>query len=245
MNGAGNDFIIFDARDREINLSKGKIIELCDRKNIGCDQLIVIKKDADADCLMEIYNSDGSLSGACGNATRCVASLLKKEKVKIKTAAGILNCEKKGDKISVDMGEPTFPLKDISLFGFDFLCVDVGNPHAVAFISNNLSDEVFFDVGPKVETHAHFPKKTNVEFAKIISDKLIEVRVWERGAGETLACGSGACAVGILAIKDKLISGKEVTVRFKGGDLLIQWREGESVVMVGGYEKEFEGEIDV
>lgn len=230
MSGAGNDFVIFDARKTAIQLTSEQITHISDRKNIGCDQLIVLKNSSQADCLMEIYNSDGSLSGACGNATRCVASILMKEKnhreVKIKTASGLLKCWKSGDLISVDMGVPTFEWKKIPLSSeidtqkvflqnFEFACVNVGNPHAVTFIKQALSDEEFFIVGPKVECDEIFPQKTNVEFAQIMSDNLIEVRVWERGSGETLACGSGACAVAILAIKKDLVKKTKSSLALK------------------------------
>ncbi len=261
MAGAGNDFVIFDARKTLIKLSVEQIKNISDRKNIGCDQLVILKNSSQADCLMEIYNSDGSNTKACGNATRCVASILMKEKncreVKIKTAAGILKCWKNGDLISVDMGIPSFewqkiPLaaevetQKILLHDFIFACVNVGNPHAVTFITEKLSDEKFFAVGPQVECDKIFPQKTNVEFAQILSNNLIEVRVWERGAGETMACGSGACAVGILAIKNNLIKNKKVTTRFKGGDLLIEWNgSGSAVVMTGSYKTIGVGEVDV
>jgi diaminopimelate epimerase len=260
MSGAGNDFAIFDARKSEIFFTSEQIKKISQRKNtgknIGCDQLIILKNSSGADCEMEIYNSDGSLSGACGNATRCVASLFDKAEVKIKTAAGILKCWKNGNLISVDMGVPNFETKKIplsqeidsqkiALFGFEFSCVNVGNPHAVTFIKKPLSDKEFFEIGPKVETNSLFPQKTNVEFAQILSDNLIEVRVWERGAGETLACGSGACAVGILAIRKNLVKNKKITTRFKGGDLQIEWNgDGTSVIMTGGYDKIFDGIID-
>lgn len=256
MSGAGNDFVIFDARKTAVSLTAQQIKKISQRKNIGCDQLIILKNSSGADCEMEIYNSDGSLSGACGNATRCVASLFDKTEVKIKTAAGILKCWKNGNLISVDMGVPNFEAKKIplslevdsqkiALFGFEFSCVNVGNPHAVTFIKKPLSDKEFFEVGPKVETNSLFPQKTNVEFAQILSDNLIEVRVWERGAGETLACGTGACAVGILAIRKNLVKNKKVTTRFKGGDLEIEWHgDGTSVIMTGGYDKIFDGVID-
>lgn len=258
MNAAGNDFIIFDSRHHKVELSSSEIQRLANRKIIGCDQLIVIEQSSTADCLMVIYNSDGSISAACGNATRCVAALLLQEKnlseVNIETAAGILNCHKNADNsISVNMGIPKFdwqkiPLKNecnsqnIILHNFIFSCVNVGNPHAVTFIDKPIADEIFFNIGPKVENDEIFPQKTNVEFAQIISDNLIEVRVWERGAGETLACGSGACAVAILAMKHNLIKSNQITIRFKGGDLIINWNgENSSVIMTGGFEKVFEG----
>lgn len=261
MSGVGNDFVIFDARQNAIHLTPKKIQKISDRKNIGCDQLILIKNSTAADCLMEIYNSDGSLSGACGNATRCVAAILFSEKdsaqeIKIQTIAGILKCWKSDNLISVNMGIPNFdwqkiPLahetnsQKILLDNFEFACANLGNPHAVTFISNTLSDAEFFDIGPKVETNSIFPQKTNVEFAQILSDDLIEVRVWERGAGETLACGSGACAVAVLAIKKGLVKSKKITTRFKGGDLIIEWSgENSGMVMTGGFEKLFDGKLD-
>ncbi len=244
MSGAGNDFAIFDARKTAINFSLEQIVKISDRKNIGCDQLIIIRSDSEADCFMEIYNPDGSISGACGNATRCVASLLGKNELKIRTAAGILNCKRSNNLISVNMGKPKLT-GDISLHGFVFSCVDVGNPHAVTFIENKISDKEFFDIGFKVENDKYFTNKTNVEFARILSDDLIEVRVFERGAGETLACGSGACAVAIAAIEKNLIKNNKVTIRFKGGDLLIEWHGKETpVIMTGGFTKIFDGKID-
>lgn len=250
MSGVGNDFIIIDARLNEIKLSATQIRRLCDRKNIGCDQFVVIKNSAHADCLMDIFNSDGSKSAACGNATRCVASLImeekKSDKIKIETAAGVLDCWRHDEfNISVAMAIPHFEKNDFHFDDIRFFCVNVGNPHAVSFVDDIPTDEIFFDVGPKIESHPFFPQKTNVEFAKICSDDLIEVRVYERGAGETLACGSGACAVAALAIKNKLIAKNKTLVRFKGGDLTIEWDgEGEKVIMTGGYEKIFSGVVD-
>jgi diaminopimelate epimerase len=247
MSGAGNDFVIFDARKQKISLSSSEIKKISNRKNIGCDQIIIIKNDIDVDCLMEIFNSDGSLSGACGNATRCVAEIIISEKktseIKIKTAAGILKCWREDNLISVNMGKPKFFEEKILLHGFEFIVIDVGNPHAVCFVDKIPSNSIFFDIGPKIETDKIFPNKTNVEFAKIISDELIEARVWERGVGETLACGSGACAVGVAAIKQNLIRSKKTIIRFKGGDLFIQWNK-DQIIMTGGYEKIFYGEID-
>jgi len=256
MSGAGNDFVIFDARNQDLQLSIEQIKKISNRNIIGCDQLIIIRNFEGVDCLMEIYNSDGSISGACGNATRCVASLLDGDEVKIKTAAGILECRKQDDLISVNMGVPKFLWQEIPLSqeadsqkllleNFEFACLNIGNPHAVTFIDKPLDDKKFFDVGKKVENNSIFKNKTNVEFAQIISDDLIEVRVWERGAGETLACGSGACAVGILAMKKSLIKKNKVTTRFRGGDLIIEWNGlGSAVIMTGEYEVEFFGVLD-
>lgn len=250
MNGAGNDFIIIDARknENELNLSCVEIAKMSDRKNIGCDQFIIIKNSNEADCFMEIYNSDGSKSKACGNATRCVASILIEEKnqdfVNIQTEAEILKCYKKENEISVEMNEPKF--SDTSFYYDDikFYIIDVGNPHAVCFLDEIPIDEVFFRIGKEVESHPFFAEKTNVEFAKIINDELIEVRVFERGVGETLSCGTGACAVGVAAIKNKLINSTQVLTRFKGGDLKINWQETSKIIMSGGYKKIFSAILD-
>lgn len=244
----GNDFIIFDARfDEDFFLSKSQIQKFSNRKFIGCDQLIILKKINNADAEMQIYNQDGSFAGACGNATRCVAKILiddlKKEKLLIKTAAGILSCEKKDELISVNMGKINF-LENISLFGFNFYLADIGNPHAVTFAKEEISDEEFFKIAPQIENNSYFPNKTNVEFARIINDKLIEVRVFERGVGETLACGSGACCVGAVAIKNSLINSKMTKVRFKGGDLEITMINGDEVLMTGDCQIDFYGQIN-
>jgi len=261
MSGAGNDFAIFDARKTPLQFTSSQIQKISDRKNIGCDQFIIIRNSNEVDCLMEIFNSDGSASSACGNATRCVAAILfnekAKDKITIQTAAGFLEChDNKDGTISVNMGIPNFawqkiPLsqeidsQEIALFGHNFATVNVGNPHAVSFIAAKLSDEEFFTIGPKVETNQVFPQKTNVEFAKVINDNLIEVRVWERGVGETSACGTGACAVGILAIKHGKVNSNKVITRFKGGDLTIEWQgEKSPVIMSGGYQTIFTGELD-
>lgn len=259
MNAASNDFVIFDARNNEISLTTSQIQKICTRTNIGCDQLIIIKNDSSANCFMEIYNTDGSSSNACGNATRCVAALLFEEttskEVRIRTNAGILLCSKEGNQISVNMGKPEFesskiPItKEINTQGFDllghkFYAMNIGNPHIVTYLNQELSEEDFLELGAKLESHELFPQKTNVEFAKIITPNLIEARVFERGVGETLACGSGACAIGTLAIKNKLIPTNSTTIRFKGGDIKITLNEDESVTMSGDYHKIFSGTID-
>lgn len=248
MSGAGNDFIIFDFRPTTFsstNFDKDQIRWASDRRNIGCDQFIIIRAGIeDCDAVMEIYNSDGSLSAACGNATRCVASIIladtPKQKIKIKTLAGILECSMEDGLISVDMGIPKF-LGSANLYGMNFLLADIGNPHAITFLDATISDNDFFKIGPLVELDKIFPHKTNVEFARIINDGLIEVRVWERGAGETLACGSGACCVAFVASKTSLIKSNQVTVRFSGGDLIIKVEEDDLVIMKGDHKRIFDG----
>lgn len=272
MSGAGNDFIIVDSRISNQQFGSAQIAKMSNRKNIGCDQFILLKNstkydakaDIKPDVFMDIYNSDGSKSEACGNATRCVASLIMKEKdsaqVHIETASGILTCDRQGSLIAVNMGKPkfdwneiplskeidteSFKIDDPLLVNFRFSAVSMGNPHVVAFIDQELDDETFFKIGPKIENHSLFPAKTNVEFVQIIAPNHLKVRVWERGAGETLACGTGACAVAVLAIKKSLIKEDKVKTSFKGGDLFIEWLEDNSVVMTGSYQKIFTGMID-
>ena len=216
---------------------------------------------------MEIYNADGSEARACGNATRAVAGLLfeetKKDAFSIATIAGIIKCNLRDNKkIAVELAIPTFtnadiPLvenfnnqiidsQNINLFGHKFFALSVGNPHLVTFIDKSIEDEEFFRISPLIENHQYFPQKINVEFAKIIDDCNIDVRVWERGCGETLACGSGACAVAISAIKHNLVSSKKLLLHFKGGDIEVCWNndiKDAPVVMVGDYYKIFYGKI--
>lgn len=266
MNGAGNDFVIVDTRQNSkqdnIQFTPDQISKISNRSNVGCDQFIIIENSASADALMEIYNSDGSKSGACGNATRCVAGMLMEEKgideLNIQTAAGILKCKKNGDLISVNMGKPKFAWDQIPLLmekntdnfvveefeKFHFTAVNMGNPHIVTFLQEDLSDQSFLRYGSELEINSLFPQKTNVEFARILSSNHIKVRVWERGAGETLACGSGACAVAVAAIKKGLVERSKIKISFKGGDLFVEWKEDNSVIMSGGYTKVFAGKFD-
>lgn len=259
MSALGNDFIIIDQRLKKIDLTIEDIIQLSNRKVVGCDQLIVILNDnsKNADCYIEIYNADGSKSPSCGNATRCIAALLiaekNQEKIKIRTDAGVLECFKDGDLISVAMPNPKFLWSEIPTAKniatdnvvFDehrFYLANIGNPHAITFLKDDLTDQDFLSLGKKIESNLLFPLKTNVEFAKIINNDLIQVRVFERGVGETLACGSGACAVAAVAMKYNLINQKQVIIRFKGGDLKITWPSSDSsIIMSGPYQYLFSG----
>jgi len=262
MSGAGNDFIIIDIRKNNYQFSASQIIKIADRKNIGCDQLVLLKNSFKADILMEIYNSDGSKSGACGNATRCVSAILIEEKssnrVTIEVMAEILSATKDGDLICVDMGKPKFDWDQIPLSQekntddfmvdgvgvYNFTAINMGNPHIVTFIQKDLSDKEFFTISSNLTAHHLFPEQINIEFAQILSSNHIKVRVWERGVGETLACGSGACAVAVAAIKKNLVPRKKIKVSFKGGDLFTEWLQGDSVIMSGGYQKIAEGVLD-
>ncbi len=216
---------------------------------------------------MEIYNADGSEARACGNATRAVAGLLFEEgeyqSLSIATIAGIIKCTLlENQKIAVELAIPSFdnnniPMlslfnnqlldsQNVHLFNHQFYAVNVGNPHLVSFVKQSITDEEFFTISPLIEKHQYFPQKINVEFAKIIDNKNIEVRVWERGCGETLACGSGACAVAISAIKHNLVSSQKLSLHFKGGDIEVCWNndiKDAPVIMIGGYKKIFYGKI--
>jgi diaminopimelate epimerase len=262
MNGAGNDFVIIDNRGKDHCFSTQQIAKISDRKNIGCDQFIVLMHSKTADVNMLIYNADGSQSQACGNATRCVASLIMEEKevdsINIETIAGILNCSKNGGSVCVNMGKPRFlpaqiPTQEnlntqnfkIESIPFSFSAVNIGNPHIVAFLDHSIEEKEFCKFGKLAECHEFFPEKTNVEFARVLSSNHIEVRVWERGVGETLACGSGACAVAVLAIKQKLVDKTStIKISFKGGDLFVTWQDDSSILMSGPCEKIFSGTLD-
>ena len=255
MDGLGNDFVIIDNRVKTNNLSKEQIIKICDRKFVGCDQLILIKKNDTSDASLEFYNSDGGSSGACGNGTRCVADLLAKEKNKssiiLTTLSGNLKSKILGDKLvstEIGVGKTKWneiPLSkdlntknlNIKISGLDNneytggIAVNVGNPHIIFFVDNNENFDIK-EIGPKIENHEIFPEKCNVTLASIINEKLIEVKVWERGAGLTKACGTAACATAFAANQNGLTS-NEVDIKFSTGTLSIYIDENNSIHMKG------------
>lgn len=255
MHGIGNDFVVIDHRKQEYEFNIQKI---ADRKfGVGCDQVIVINKSIDADCYLDIYNLDGSKASACGNATRCVAFLLMKEKnlqeVSIAIGDRILKCwEVECDKIRVDMGEPLLNWQDIPLsYACDTLnlplsdgilispvAVNMGNPHVIFFV-DDVSSLNLSHFGPKIEKYSLFPEGVNVNVAQIVDDKRIMLRVWERGVGETDACGSGACATCVAAVRKKLISSNKAVISFIRGELFIEWQN--HVFMTGVVETVYTG----
>lgn len=270
MNALGNDFVIIDNREQSINFDTKLIKSIADRKfGIGCDQVLVLENSDKADVFMYIYNTDGSTAGACGNGTRSIGKLLSrqlnKDKISIETMAGILYCNKISENLyQVNMDVPNFSAKDIPLSqnventlslpintefdGIEYKnpsVVNVGNPHCVFILNNeiNLDSVDIKSIGQKIENHELFPEKTNVEFVQILDQDTIKMRVWERGAGETLACGSGSCAVGAVCIKKGLVNNK-VTVKMKGGNLDIEWNNNidGSVLMTGDTDVVFSGE---
>ena len=265
MHGLGNDFAIFDARSKKIPMSLKTIRKLSDRHTgIGFDQLIVLEKPKrkGADAFMRIYNKDGSEVGACGNATRCVGKLLIKEKKKktvtIDTRAARLSAAMKGEKLTVDMGPVNLGWQQIPLMQEEdtlavpvdagplqsAVAVNVGNPHAVFFM-DSVEDFALTRYGPKVENDPIFPEKTNVEIASVTGKNKIRMRVWERGAGITRACGTGACAVAVAGFR-KGLTGRKVAVELDGGILDIEWRASDNhVLMTGAVAEVYRGEVDL
>lgn len=250
MHGLGNDFVILDARKRGLTLTADQIRHLCDRRRgIGCDQLILLKETAGgtADIFMRIHNPDGSEAGACGNATRCVADLFMAEKgvdqCTVATISGIMECTRTQDgQICVDMGCPNLKWDNIPLskqcdtlnlpLEGNPVGVSMGNPHCVFFCED--PEGVSVDIlGPKVEHDPLFPERTNVEYVGMAGKDHLRMRVWERGAGITQACGTGACASVVAAVRRGL-TGRNVRVTLDGGDLLIEWREGDDHVLMTG-----------
>jgi diaminopimelate epimerase len=255
MDGLGNDFVIIDQRYQNYNLTKDQIIKICDRKFIGCDQLIFIKKSDEKDAGLEFYNSDGSVSGACGNGTRCVADLLSKEKndkeIILWTSSGAIKSQILGDNlVETEIGVPktnwneiplnqnldtkNLNIKIINKNNIEHLggtSVNVGNPHVVFFV-DNIEDYDLKKIGPEIENHKYFPEKCNVTLAKVINKKLIKVKVWERGAGLTKACGTAACATAVAANINELTD-KTTDIEFALGRLSISIDENNSIHMKG------------
>jgi diaminopimelate epimerase len=249
MHGLGNDFVILDQRDGAQKPAPDTVRDICDRHTgVGCDQLIIMEPSKRADLFMRIYNSDGSEAESCGNATRCVAHLYMKEAgtqaCSIETIGGLLPCRLlAGDLVEVDMGAPlAIADLDIDAGKVKPVSVTMGNPHCVFFV-DNLVDISVETIGPVYEVHELFPKKTNVEFAQIQPDGSIRLRVWERGAGITLACGSGACATMVAAVHRGL-SLRKTDIIMDGGRLTLEYRENDNhVLMTGPVAYVFDGKL--
>ena len=255
MDGLGNDFVIIDQRSQNYNLTKDQIIKICDRNFIGCDQLIFIQKSEEKDAGLEFYNSDGSISGACGNGTRCVADLLSKEnndkEIILWTTSGALKSQILGNNsveteigiaktnwneipLNKNLDTKNLNIKIVNKNNIEHIggtSVNVGNPHIVFFI-NNIEDYDLKKIGPEIENHNYFPEKCNVTLAKVISKKLIKVKVWERGAGLTKACGTAACATAVAANINGLVD-KKTDIEFALGRLSITIDQGNSIHMKG------------
>ena len=254
MHGLKNDFIIIDARTKKIFLNKKNIKKISDRKKgLGCDQVVIIEKPKKkkTSAFIKFYNADGSITKACGNATRCVAFLLMKEyktkKIALETESTLLNAFlAKNNQVSVDIGKAYFKWKQIPLkrkininkinFNVDSYIkpalVNVGNPHIIFFMKN-LKKINLKKIGPKIEKNYLFPERINVNFAKILKNNKIELRVWERGVGITKACGTGASATAVAAIKNKLINKRICYIHMDGGKLKIEYKKNGHIVMTG------------
>jgi diaminopimelate epimerase len=255
MHGLGNDFVIIDARSEAFDITPSLAKAIADRRTgVGCDQLIVLEPSATADLRMRIWNSDGGEVESCGNATRCVVQLTGAQL--IDTDGGLLQGEKLGAEVEVGMGEPRFGWDEIPLaypldtnplpMAWDELmrpvAANVGNPHLVFFVDD--IDAVPLDkLGPKIEHDPTFPERINVNVAHAADDG-VRLRTWERGAGLTLACGTGACATAVAAIRTKRAS-SPVKVTMPGGSLTISWAPGETIRMRGSATHVFSGELDV
>lgn len=267
MHGLGNDFVVIDARAHALTLTDDQVRKVADRHiGVGCDQLIVIEPSASklADAFMRILNADGSEVGACGNATRCVAAVLMDEKKAghaiIETAAGLLDAEDvpTGDRrlIGVDMGPARLDWREIPLAQAcdtlhvplslgplaDPVCTNMGNPHATFFVPDAGAIDLPA-LGPQLERHKIFPERANIGIAQILSPEKLRLRVWERGAGITLACGSGACAAAVAAARRGL-TGRKVEVVLDGGSLFIDWMADNHVKMTGPIAVSFAGTLD-
>ena len=257
MHGLGNDFVVLDTRVQALPpvtaaLARG----LADRRTgIGCDQVILLEPSDAADFRMRIFNADGGEVEACGNATRAVA-LLHGAPARIETPAGVLSVQPGEGGAAVDMGEPRFEWEVIPLayamdtaalpVGWDELeqpcAVNVGNPHAVFFVDD--CDSVALDrLGPVIEHDPLFPERVNVGVATVENRRALRLRVWERGAGLTRACGTGACAAAVAAMRRGLVE-REVTVSLPGGSLLIAWGEDGRITMTGPASESFRGTFD-
>lgn len=261
MHGLGNDFVVFDARESDLDLTAEQARGLSNRRTgVGCDQIIYVRSSERADAFMRIQNADGSDAEACGNATRCVALLLsdgKDGRVTIETEAGLLPCTVEKGAVKVDLGVPKFHWKDIPLdrdsntsrvrLGMgrlpEGIAVNVGNPHIV-FFPDPATDLKIEELGPKIETHDLFPERVNVSFAEVKTPNCLSLQVWERGTGVTKACGTAAAASVVAAARIGR-AGRKMTVQMTGGDLNVDWREDDHVILTGPTAQSFEGRINL
>lgn len=264
MHGLGNDFVVLDGRAAPVSLGAGQVRAIADRRaGVGCDQLFVLERprQAGADVFMRIYNSDGGEVAACGNGARCVAAIVMREKGReeavIETAAGRLDAvSAMGGRVTVDMGRALLDWREIPLAREcdtlhvpvaagplkDAVAVNMGNPHAVFFVPDAEAIDMR-SLGPQLEHDKMFPERANIGVAQILSPSRIRLRVWERGAGLTLACGTGACAAGVAAIRRGLTQ-RKVTLVMDGGELDVEWTADGRVLMTGPVSISFTGTLD-
>jgi diaminopimelate epimerase len=265
MNGLGNDFVVVETRSAPFAPTPAEVRAIADRASgVGCDQLIVIEPAADADARVRFWNADGEEVSACGNGTRCVGWLLMQssgaDEAVIETKAGRLVARRAGERlVSVDMGRPRLewseiPLSqaqdtralDVALFDHPALAVapgsvSMGNPHVTFFVPD-IESAPIVEAGPVVERHPLFPEHVNVGFAQILDRGRIRLRVWERGAGLTRACGTGACAALVAAARRDIVD-RAATLVLDGGELLVEWRVDDHVFMTGPAAVDYAGEL--
>ena len=256
MHGLGNDFVIVDARGTAFPIDETLARGIADRRTgIGCDQLILLEPSSSATVRMRIFNADGGEVEACGNASRCVASLLGGDST-IETAGGLLLAKTDGDQVTVEVAAPRFDWEAIPLayavdtaampIGWDALerpmAVNVGNPHVVFFV-DDIDAIDLATLGPRIEHDPVFPDRINVNVAQRLADGTIRLNVWERGAGLTRACGTGACATAVAAIR-RGIAASPVTISLPGGALMLEWAPGGPISMRGPATLVFTGEAD-
>lgn len=264
MHGTGNDFVVIDNRKAGLKITPHWAVTLSDRRfGIGCDQFIVMEASDKADVFMRIFNADGSEIGACGNASRCIGWRVMQEKnaqlISIETQAGVLECRSYHDmSVTVDMGEPKWEWDQIPLSEkrntehlgiaegrlMDPVALNIGNPHMVFFV-NELEHVRLAEWGPKLEHHPLFPKRANVSAAQVVAKDHVKLRVWERGTGETLACGTAACATVVAGVRRGMLE-RESTVSLPGGDLTINWnKDSNRILMTGPVAVVFAGTFDL
>ena len=264
--GCGNDFILIDRGGTAVD-DEEKIRFMCDRHfGIGADGVIYVLTSTKAAVRMRIFNADGTEAEMCGNGLRCFAKYLlsgtkffSDDDLMVETGAGVLTVNMKYGLVTVDMGEPIFAADEIPVDGFGsqklvgepievdgvkykMTCVSMGNPHCVVFV-DDINAVDLEKIGSKFETHKFFPRKTNTEFVQVVGENKLRMRVWERGSGITLACGTGACATAVAANLNGL-AGKKSTVILDGGELEIDWRNNNHIFMTGAAEKVYSGEFN-
>jgi len=265
MQGLGNDFVVFDARERAIPMSGTRARAIADRHfGVGCDTLVLITPGtALVDAALRFFNADGGEVESCGNATRCIARVLMDERglsrVKLGSRGGVLVCSDAGKgQVMVDVGIPKLEWNEIPLTeavdtvkfplpleGTDLpaAAVLMGNPHCILFV-DDIAQAPLTQLGPRIERHPLFPNRVNVEFAQVVDRNHIRMRVWERGIGMTLACGTGACAT-LVAASRRGLADRKAEVQLDGGPLMIEWLPDDHVMMTGPATLSFTGEIDL
>lgn len=271
MHGAGNDLVVLDGLREPLPAFEPHVRRLADRRfGIGFDQLLALRPSKSADVRMEVFDADGSQVEMCGNGIRCVLKYLRdagyttKQAVTVETLGGIVIPRWDGDRVRVDMGPPILapakiptrlgdpaspgPLVDAELEvegqPLRATCVSMGNPHCVLYV-DDVDAAPVTTLGPKLEHHAMFPNRVNVEFVQVVNRGRVRQRTWERGTGETLACGSGACAVGVASMLRGVVD-RRVDVELRGGTLVIEWAgPGQSVFMTGPAATVFTGEVEL